>query len=270
MNLRTNLLLIAGGLAVLLTVIWSAIGIVLYGADAMMPNLLAGLAGASLEVAVAALVVDRLTARHQRREWDFAYRELARRGSEAFVDVMRLTFISSSPEALAANIDLYGYFVQLAYRHLGDLRSDIESSASVLNVNTHEQYRRVERRISWCLDQLQDSPTEATISDDLLSILNETANFLFDLLSGDGDGHQIELADAKSSVTQARETSRKSIPEHRAIEYRLLAQSILLENQKYAPRLISSISEDIDGDFSIPYFMIDYLLLADTRAGSYR
>lgn len=45
-----DLLRLAGGTALLRAVAWSVIGLVLYGATAMMPNLFAGLAGASLEV----------------------------------------------------------------------------------------------------------------------------------------------------------------------------------------------------------------------------
>lgn len=263
-----DLLRLAGGIAILLAVAWSALGITLYGSNAMMPNLLAGLAGASLEVAVAALVVDRLMSRYQRREWDFAYRALAKRGSEAFVDIMRLMFASSSAAALEANIARYQYFVQLAKQHLDDLRSYIESSAAALDPHTHDQYRRVERRLSWCLGQLWEAPTRAGDNKDLLVLLSETAPLLFELLSNDGDRHQMELAAAESSVAQAMSANRRSGSQKDWLEGRLRAQSLLLEQLRGTSRQIVSISQDVDSDFSIPYFMIDYLLLAKAQSPS--
>jgi hypothetical protein len=155
---------LAGAVAFLLALAWSAIGLLLYGQD-MTPNLLAELAGVSVEVAVAALIVDRLMSRHQRQQWDFAYRALAKQASEAFVDVMRLVDVRGSAAALPANLPRYGYFVQLGEQHLGDLRSHIESSATALDPHTHEQYRRVERRLSWCLGQLRTTPTHADSPD---------------------------------------------------------------------------------------------------------
>jgi hypothetical protein len=262
MNRRSgkDLLLLAGGTAVLLAVAWSVIGLALYGSSAMMPNLLAGLAGASVEVAVASLVVDRLMTRHQRRAWDFAYRALAKLGSETFVDVMRLMFVSFSVAALEANIARYHYFVQLAKRHLDDLRSHIESSAAALDPSTHDQYRRVERRLSWCLEHLREAPTHAGDNKDLLVLLSETAPLLFELLTNDGDGHRPELAVAESSVAQTRPANQGGVSQMDWLESRLPAQSLLLEQLQGNARQIFSISEDVDGDFSIPYFMIDYLL----------
>jgi len=133
----------------------------------MTPNLLAELAGVSFEVAVVALIVERVMSRRQRREWDFAYRALAERSSEAFVDVMRLIFSRSSEAAPDANMSRYSSFVHLAEQHLGDLRSHIEGSAAALDSNTHQQYRRVERRLAWCLGTLLVPPTRAGDGADL-------------------------------------------------------------------------------------------------------
>ncbi|MFS8103353.1 hypothetical protein LFM09_40125 [Lentzea alba] len=68
-----NILAPVGGIALLSAIVWSAVGLALYGSQ-MTPDLLAELAGVSFEVAVAALIVERVMSRRQRREWDFAYR----------------------------------------------------------------------------------------------------------------------------------------------------------------------------------------------------
>ncbi len=246
-----HLLLIAGSVALALALVWSAIGLVLYGQD-MTPNLLAELAGVSVEVAVAALIVDRLMSRHQRQQWDFAYRALAKQASEAFVDVMRLVDVRGSVAALQANLSRYEFFVQLGEQHLGDLRSHIESSATALDPHTHEQYRRVERRLSWCLGQLRTTPAYAESHQDLFVLLRETATLLFQLLSKDGDGHRAELAAAQSSVAQARPTSDEHRDRDDGLDGRLRAQTLLLTEIRGERRPISSISQDVDSDFFDP------------------
>ncbi|MFT7837763.1 hypothetical protein Q5530_16635 [Saccharothrix sp. BKS2] len=240
---------------------WSTVGLALYGGD-MTPNLLAELAGVSFEVAVVALIVERVMSRRQRREWDFAYRALAERSSEAFVDIMRLIFSRSSKAALNANLSRYSSFVHLAEQHLGDLRSHIEGSATALDSGTHQQYRRVERRLAWCLGRLRVPPNRASHDEDLLSLLRATAILVFELLSKDGDGHRVELRTAESSLIEAQGGRGDHVfVSDSFLENRLGAQSALLRRQAGKQGQLDSISQDVDNEYSIPYFMIDYLLL---------
>ncbi|GAB2815492.1 hypothetical protein GCM10027176_20200 [Actinoallomurus bryophytorum] len=253
--------MIAGSVAFLLATGWSIIGLVIYGGE-MVPNLIAELAGVSLEVAIVALIVERLMARHQRWQWDFAYRALAKRASEVFVDVVRLVFVHSSNEALHANLPRYGYFVQLAQQHLDELRSHIEGSATALDSSTHEEYRRMERRFSWCIRQLLEASTDSNARVDLYPLLSKIATSVFELLTQvDGDHRRI-LSVAESCVATASSSQLAHVEQGGIFTNRLAAQSLLLEELGSEYGQISSIAQDVDCDYSIPYFMIDYLLLA--------
>lgn len=252
---------------VVLTAVWVVVGLVFYGAAAMMPNLIAGLASAPLDFIVATVVVDRVLSSRQRREWDFASRELSKRASEAFVDIMRLIYVGETAEALRYNIARYAEFVSLAERHLGDLRSHVESSATVFGPHTYERCRRVERRLSWCLDRLRPEPGEAKVRPDLLSLMERTAVIVLGLLR-DGGGYRRELDEAESAVTSVRWGRQGE--DGRILVGRLEAQSLVLASLQSDTnaQVIRSIGEDVDGDFSIPYFMIDYVLLVGARTAA--
>lgn len=235
----------------------ATIGILVYGAPAFMPNLLAELAGMPLDFMIAILVVERVLNRRQRHEWDFALRELARRSSEAFVDVMRLVFVGSSPEALQANIDRYKTFTTIAARHIDDLRSHLESSAAVLGPHTYEAARRIERRLAWALDQLTGIPSEAGLRTDIVKMMKPTSSYVFDLLRN-GDWYTAEIASARRAVS----ATGHAHPDPR-LAGRMQAQVHLLHDLRKTDPAgpIFGIGGDVDGILSVPYFVIDYLLL---------
>lgn len=52
----------------------------------MLPNLLAELAGVSLEIGIAILVIERVASAHRRRQWSSAYGGLSDRAAMTFVD----------------------------------------------------------------------------------------------------------------------------------------------------------------------------------------
>lgn len=89
-----------------------------------------------------------------------------------------------------------------------------------------------------------------------------------ELLSEEGDGHRTELVAAESAVARARPANNEPAAQANVLESRLPAQSLLLRELRGELRPISSISQDIDNDFSIPYFMIDYLFLTRTQRAS--
>ncbi|SFR27543.1 hypothetical protein SAMN04488564_11197 [Lentzea waywayandensis] len=265
MNQKTtkNILVLAGGTALVSAVVWSTVGLVLHGND-MTPNLLAELAGVSLEISVVALIVERVMNKQKRREWDFAYRALAERSCEAFVDVMRLIFSRSSEAILNVNLSRYPSFVHLAEQHRGDLRSHIEGSASALDPSTHKQYRRVERRLAWCLGRLQVPTVNVSGDATLLPLLRDTAELLFELLSKDGDDHHPELTVARSSLIEVQGgRSEDLVTSEHFLENRYGAQSALLRRHDSERKPLASIGQDVDNEYSIPYFMIDYLLLVE-------
>ncbi|GLY86138.1 hypothetical protein Airi02_040670 [Actinoallomurus iriomotensis] len=252
--------MIAGAVALLSALGWSTVGLLFYGGE-MTPNLVAELAGVSLEVGIAALIVERLMTRHQRWQWDFAYRAFAKRASEVFVDVMRLLFVRSSDGPLQVNHPRYAYFVRLAHQHLAELRSHIEGSATALDSDTHEKYRRVERRLSWCIAQMQDVPTSPDYQRNLYTLLSETATVIFDLLLQADGKNQAFLVIARSCVSKASSMRREDAKQVGIFLDRSDAQTLMLKELVPERRPISSIVQDVDCDYSIPYFMIDYLLL---------
>ncbi|QXJ25742.1 hypothetical protein AGRA3207_007281 [Actinomadura graeca] len=262
-----HILVASGTVACSLVILWSTLGIVLYGGD-MIPNLIAELAGVSLEIAIAILVIERLVSRHQRWQWDFAYRALARRACETFVDVMRLVFVGSSSSTLEENLPRYQEYIDICQQHLGELRSHIEGSASALDFATHEDYRRVERRLSWCLGQLKKNPRSVGVDPDLISLLRETAIEIFELMVRSDGSHEAILMVAESSVARARSSRILDHTQSGLLTGRLAAQTFLLEGLGPRQRQIFSISQDVDNDYSIPYFMIDYLLLTTEQQTS--
>jgi hypothetical protein len=241
----------------------SALGIAAYGESAMMPNLIAGLATMPLDFLVAIIVVERVLSSRQRKEWDFSLRELARRASEGFVDIMRLVYVSDTPEALRVNIGRYSEFVTLAERHVSDLRSHVEGSSTILGPHTYEMARRVERRITWCLDQLRPIPKDARDNSHLLNLLTQAATSIF-VLVREGGWYQSDIAAAEAAVKNTHTEGG------RALSDRLTAQTYLLTSMQSAGAAspIRGIGGDVDGEFSVGYFMIDYIILSAAQVAS--
>jgi hypothetical protein len=251
-RLHLPLLPIAGTVASALAATWAVSGFALYGSE-MTPNLLAELAGVSLEVAVAALVIHGVMSRYQRRQWDFAYQALADRVAESFVDVMRLLSVRLTTEALVVNGDRYGLFVTTAQEHLADLRSHIEGASTALDPRTHQLCRKIERRLAWCLAQLRTRPETADRPAKVWQECRVAAAMGFELIHRDGEGHVVELATARDAVAAAADIDD-------FVRRRLTAQSLLLDALRDVRPDIGSIGLDIDHDYAISYFLIDCLL----------
>jgi hypothetical protein len=255
--LNTNLLIIAGIVSLILAGISTIVGLFLFGVANMMPNLLAELTGVGLEVAIAALVIERLTTIHKRREWDFAYQELPRYATQPFVDIMRLLFLARSVQNQALP-ERYQYFVRRAERHLSDLQSNIEVSGIALDSKTYRLARQIERRLSWSLDHLQD-PLYSDSEREIMEKMFEASKLVLELLQVKNQ-YDDKLSMARSTVTAinaptANHTKASSL----FMNARLDAQTRYLETVPHGTAL--SIAGDVDNDLSIDYFLLDHYLL---------
>lgn len=177
----TRAALYGGASALLLGVGLAVAGVLAYGSN-MTANLLAGFAGAAVEIAVAVLIIDRVTAARRRRQWAFAYDAMSDRLAVTFVDVMRILWIKFSEAAAAVNEERMPYFEQLAHLHLAELRSNIEGFATALEPRSHDLCRRVDRRLSWAIAQMIELPSGSVRQREMVGLMRETGELLIEFL----------------------------------------------------------------------------------------
>jgi hypothetical protein len=151
-------------------------------------------------------------------------------------------------------------FIEMAVRHIDDLRSHLESSAAVLGPHTYEVARRVERRLAWALNRLMAVPAEAGLRTDVIELMKPTSSYVFDLLQN-GDWYAGEIASARKAVSATGHV--RTSADRGRLAGRMEAQMQLLRALKEAnpEQVVRGIGWDVDGNLSVPYFMIDYLLL---------
>lgn len=258
---RWSILKIAGWLALGACLALAAVGLLAYGRQ-MLPNFLSEVTAVCLEVGVAALVIDRLTNAHERRQWTHAYESVIEVSAQCTVDSMRLLYVRASPAAYSANSDRHSEFVALANLHLLDLRSMIERFANALDPETHEQYRRAERRLRWLVATLAPEVADPTPSVHLFDLMLETA----EVVSSQIDARSRIYGPVRSMVDALIELGSLASPAldigsrlDLAMTARLRAQTQYISDQPGSPT--TGILSDIDNEFALPYFFIDLALL---------
>ena len=261
--LSTQALVLTGVFALASTLLWSTAGIILYG-SAMMPNLFAELAGVSIEIAIAILIIERLSRAHQRRQSAFVYGILSDRAAVTFVDVMRLLWIRSSVSALRYNGERYDEFYQLAELHLAEYRSNIEGFAGSLEPAAHEAVRRIDRRLTWAISKLGARPEMATGCLEFEVLMRETGKALVIFLEGAyHEPYQREVVAVEQALRTASSdtTDGQDEPLERAFYMRLRAQDALVRDRGSEQPTPPGVWYDIDNDLAMPYFLIDHHLL---------
>jgi hypothetical protein len=266
--LSNRTLALAGAVALASAALWSIIGFALYGRP-MVPNLLAELAGVSVEIGIVVLIIDRVAAAHRRRQWAYAYSALSDRAAITFVDVMRLLSIRASESGLQTNGDRYDEFYELAGLHLAEFRSNIEGFAGSLEPTPHEALRRVDRHLSWATSKLATKPASAAGRLEFVDLMRETAVTLERFLRDNGGPSYQAEVDAVD--TALREVSSK--PSHDGVEssedrliFRLQAQNALLRVRGGPRPRPQGIWYDANNDLALAYFLIDHHMLTQNQA----
>lgn len=265
--LSTRTLASVGAIALASALLWSILGLVFYD-TAMIPNLLAELAGTSAEVCIAILVIERIASTYRKRQWSYAYKALSDRAAMIFVDVMRLLSVRSSESGLEINGNRYEEFYELAGLHLAEYRSNIEGFAGLLEPDSHEALRRVDRWLSWAISKLGNKPTTATGRLEFADLMRETAITLERFLKDNGGPSYLSERDAVEAALQAarKESQNERVAGRRDIlALRMSAQNKLLQNPGSPHPKPQGIWYDANNDLAVGYFLIDHHILLQDR-----
>ena len=259
-----NVLLVAGGLSIVFSLISALVGLNYVDNDGMVGNLLAEMSGVFLEVAIVLLIIDWLIKRNRRKEWDFAYITISKRCAMVFVDIMRLLYVLHADKVSSTNIQRFESFLDVAFQHLYDLRSHIEGFAVAFEPQTHQKCRQIEQRLSWMLGRikrgdekysgLRDFPTMKKLAYSVDSFLQTSSDSAY------SDTIQV----GQNVVIKYTKNLAKGV-DHQNIDtimsVRLQAQNDLIKSMNCDDRK-DSIIDDYDMVLALPYFVIDFLILS--------
>jgi hypothetical protein len=234
--------------------------------DGMVGNLISEAVGILIDVALASLVIDRISSAQRRREWDFAYAVMIESAASAFVDVMRILYVRASPLFFSNNVLRYEEFVKIATLHISTLRSNIEGFSVALTPESHRLCRRIELRFLWIIDYITERPSAPVIDERCFRIMKSIAEELEIFSRKEGEVRyrvEQEIVDAallRAGVFQGSSGVLQGLDD--LVRYRLRVQSELLRNTSDLPNsAIQTIRDDFDNRYSTYYFLLDAKLL---------
>ena len=183
-----------------------------------------------------------------------------------FVDLMRLLYVASSDVAKGANVERYVEFIRLADQHFDDLRSRIAASSVILDAHSHKQIDQLELRLSWMLGRLKNGPNLSGEYRSYFTKMMQIGTALHELcLGAAGEHYQSITTHVEENVERSLKQSRRGVGSPSLNEtflLRLKLQTELLsESHELENSSISTIADDMDQDFAIRYFVLDYQLL---------
>ena len=229
----------------------------------MGPNLLSEAAGLLLGVALAVLIVDRVTARQRRRDWRFAHDIVARRMAATVVDTMRLLSIRRDRDTYAAHRHRMVEFADLCQFHFDDLDSNITALATIVDPPHYEASRTIELHLAWLVRTLT-----RRLSDELTPIAawelqsaGQVTQMVMDYLHIDTDSAAREISDEVLQYLESAEARGYPVSAVSALlSERFGIQTSILD--RYAPARKPGIMMDADLDLAVRYFTIDWWLLS--------
>ncbi|HLL75616.1 MAG TPA: DUF4062 domain-containing protein [Pyrinomonadaceae bacterium] len=193
-----------------------------------------------------------------------AGRAISQTMAMVFVDLMRLLYVTSCNLANHANARRYPEFIEIADQHFGDLRSRIATYSLALNTESHEQINQLELRLSWVLGRLKRKPDLSNSYEEYfekMRLIGDGLNRFCIANAGEQYKNSYENAVAKiKSTLEGFRLNLNSLDD--LFQLRLKAQTHLLEAARESDGArIFSISDDMDQNFAILYFVLDYILL---------
>ncbi|SET47343.1 hypothetical protein [Geodermatophilus poikilotrophus] len=229
----------------------------------MGPNLLSEAAGLLLGVALAVLIIDRVTARQRQREWRFAHDIVARRLAASVVDAVRLLSIRQDKETYAAHRPRFAEFADLCQLHFGDLDSNIAASVTVVEPQLYERSREIQLHLSVLIRTLKrrmgHELTPIAVWE--LQLARHVAQMAMDYMQLEKES---AARDASNRVLRFLESTQgqgywpSTVSD--VLSNRFNVQTSTLH--KFAPDRRFGIIMDADLDLAVWYFTIDWWLLS--------
>lgn len=279
-RLSARLYLFLGLLALLLSAGLAALSFVVYGKE-MGPHIFATIIGILGEAALVVLVLDRMANSQKRREWRVVGTVVSHGVAACMVDLIRLYGTRWGLEAYRVNSSRYGEFVQLLRLHLANLQSNLEGLALGAEPDVYEQARKIERRLAWLANYLNDKPARAARPlqwelETTLSTMKLAGEFMQATVVAEFTGN---LAKARNTmgVLEGIESPEKSVTAadkfwtlRMGCQNRLLDlyPSLKPEILRHAPTVGIGIWYDIDQNLAPFYFAIDFILFDRINGGA--
>jgi hypothetical protein len=279
-RLSGQVYLFLGLLALLLSTGLAALSFVVYGEE-MGPHIFATIIGILGEAALVVLVLDRMANSQKRREWRFVGTVVSHGVAACMVDLMRLYGTRWSSEAYRYNSGRYGEFMQMLRLHLANLQSNLEGLALGAEPDVYEQARKIERRVAWMANYLNDKPPSAARPqlwelEIILSTMKLAGKFMQATVAVEFTGNLIKADDAMTNLRKIESPEESDGAADRFWRLRMDSQNELLrlfpslkpETLHHSQSAGIGIWYDIDQTLAPFYFAIDYMLFDRIDGGA--
>jgi hypothetical protein len=279
-RLSAQIYLFLGLLALLLSAGLVALSFVVYGEE-MGPHILATIIGIFGEAALVVLVLDRMANSQKRREWRFVGAVVSHGVAACMVDLIRLCGTRWGSEAYSINSHRYDEFVQTLRLHLTNLQSNLEGLALGAESGVYDQARKIERRVAWMANYLNDKPAIAAKPwpwelEIILSMMKRAGAFM--QAAADAEFKE-NLNKARNAMTGLGKVESPEKSDAAAITFwrlRMAHQNELLRLYpslkptmlRNTPSAGVGIWYDIDQTLAPFYFAIDFMLFDRINGGA--
>jgi hypothetical protein len=180
----------------------------------------------------------------------------------SFVDLMRLSYVSTSKLAFEHNVARYGEFVEVAALHCEDFTNQLARFAPTLSEDLITRGTKIERTFAWARQRLHLAPARPREQLTLFSTMRDVSDDLHALGMGSHPRYSDEWKVVGDEISRlsGRLSARTDVDD--LFRIRLETQSAILRKRPKRPTAIATIADDAFYDLGLVYFCVDRHLLA--------